>query len=189
MRWLACIRPVAAAAAFLACGAAHAQLGDSRAPLDVGADRSEVFDAERRVVYSGDVDAIQGDVRLRADRVEVFFGPGAAGSGWGEVVRLVATGDVFYVTPREIIRADRGVYEIASETITMTGDVVLTQGCNVSTGARLVVNIGEGRSQLIGGQAEGQRVRSVFFTGEERRPEDECRPPAHPRAQPAPGAR
>ena len=54
-----------------------------------------------------------------------------------------------------------GVYDLVEGAITMTGSVVLTQGCNVSTGERLTADLDGGVAQLSGG--EGGRVRSVFF--------------------------
>ena len=154
-------------------GAARAQgLAEppGEGPLDVSADRVEVFDQEGRAVYSGDVNATRGGVRLRADRIEVFF-QRREGGGFGDIRRLVAEGEVYYVTPAEVARGDRGVYEIADEIITLTGEVVLTQGCNVSTGEELVANLNTGFSSLSGGEAgdaerTGGRVRSIFFPDE-----------------------
>ena len=164
---------VPALLALAAAAPAAAQVGALGAPgdgpLDISANDLEVFDQENRVVYSGDVNAIRGTARLRADRIEVFFLPGG-GTGFGAVQRMRATGDVFYVTATEIARADEGIYEIADERIVLTGDVVLTQGCNVSTGQRLTANLATGVSELAGatGQAGETRVRSVFFPdGEE----------------------
>lgn len=155
-----------AASSLFAAPAALAQTGaispPGDGPLDISADDLDVFDRENRIVYSGDVNAVRGDTRLRADRIEVFFEP-AAGAGFGSVTRMHATGEVFYVTPTEVIRADRGVYDFSEGQIVLTGGVVLTQGCNVSTGERLTANLDTGVSQLAGSEEEGQRVRSVFF--------------------------
>lgn len=154
----------------LAAPAALAQTGAISAPgegpLDVSADDLDVFDRENRIVYSGDVNAVRGDTRLRADRIEVFFEP-AEGAGFGSVTRMEAGGEVFYVTPTEVVRADRGVYDFVEGTIVLTGDVVLTQGCNVSTGERLTANLDTGVSQLAGREGSDQRVRSVFFPDRE----------------------
>ncbi|PWE18411.1 hypothetical protein DDZ18_02050 [Marinicauda salina] len=163
--------------AFGLSGAARAQgLGEppGEGPLDVSADEVEVFDREGRAVYSGDVNATRGDVRLRAERIEVFF-QRREGGGFGDIRRLVAEGEVYYVTPTEVARGDRGVYEVADEIITLTGEVVLTQGCNVSTGEALVANLNTGFSSLsgAGGEVEGGRVRSVFFPDEGAPGEDE----------------
>lgn len=152
--------------------AARAQAGaltpPGEGPLDVSADDLEVFDQENRVVYSGDVNAVRGQARLRADRVEVFFEPRrGTGTGFGALRRLEARGDVYYVTPTEVARADFAVYDFEADQIVMTGEVVLTQGCNVSTGQRLVADLETGVSELAGSAETGDRVRSVFFPDED----------------------
>lgn len=136
-------------------------------PLDVSAADLEVFDQENRIVYSGDVNAVRGITRLRADRIEVFFEP-VDGPGFGPVSRLVASGDVFYITPTEVIRGNQGTYDVNTETIAMQGDVILTQGCNVSTGQSLVANLQTGFAELNGDPNQGGgRVRSVFFPNDD----------------------
>lgn len=158
--------------------AAHAQIGRQGGPMDITSDRLEVVDAESRAVFSGNVDAAQGDTRLRADEIEVFFDRSSNASasttgGFGEVERVIATGDVFYVTPAEVARGDRALYQLATETITMTGNVVLTRGENVITGSCLIADLATGRSQVNApgctGSANGQtaattggRVRAVL---------------------------
>jgi lipopolysaccharide export system protein LptA len=154
-------------------------------PLDISADRGEVFDAEGRVVYTGDVNVIRGAARLRADRVEAFFSR-SQGGGFSDLERIVATGDVFYVTPNEIARGDRGVYDLTLGQITLTGSVVLTQGCNVSTGEELVADLDGRESRLSSGGAD-QRVRSVFFNEDEAGSDpSDCPPPTIPGRGPAP---
>lgn len=156
-----------AAAAFTAL--AHAQ---SAPFIDISADDSEVFDDEGRLVYRGDVNILRGDARLRADEVVAYYtrqsGEGLAGRA--SIQRIVAAGDVFYVTPAEIARGDRGVYDLEAGTIELTGSVVLTQGCNVSTGERLIANIDGGGARLSGGESSGGRVRSVFFDDPQAEP-------------------
>lgn len=160
MRSQAC----AALAVLLAAVMVPAAAQPGQGPLDISSDDQEFFEAEGRAVFTGNVNAIRGDTRLRSDRAEVFFTDGAGGSR--QLSRIEARGDVFYVTPTETARSDRGLYEVEGEIITMIGDVVLTQGCNVSTGQRLVANLQTGVSRLFGsdeGQAGG-RVRSLFFS-------------------------
>ena len=137
----------------VAAGTAQAQIGRQGGPMDITSDRLEVIDAESRAIFSGNVDAAQGDTRLRADEIEVFFDRSGNAqpsptTGFGEVERVIATGDVFYVTPAEVARGDRALYQLATETIIMTGHVVLTRGENVITGSCLIADLATGRSQI-----------------------------------------
>ena len=174
----------AAAAALLTSHAGAQQRAPGEGPLDISADRGEVFDEEGRVVYTGDVNVVRGATRLRADRVEAFFNR-ADGGGFSDLERIIATGEVFYVTEGEIGRGDRGVYDLAEGRITLTGSVVLTQGCNVSTGERLEVDLNGGAARLTGG-GENQRVRSVFFDDDDAARQRDCPPPTIPGRGPVP---
>lgn len=183
-------RTIAAGVAITALGAAAAAQDDALAaapsePLSVSAENFEVFESEGRAVYSGNVNALRAGARLRADRVEIFFEPGRNG-GIGEVTRLAAVGEVYYVTAAEVARGDRGNYDVRDEVITLTGEVVLTRGCNVSTGDRLVARLADGYTELTGGEpASGGRVRSVFFTDEEQaEPSQNCPLPPVPGGEP-----
>ncbi len=177
----------AAAATVTLSGAGLAQLAPrapATGPLDISAENFEGFEREGRLVYEGDVNAVRGDTRLRADRLEVFFSR-REGGGFGPIQRILAYGEVFYITGAEIARGDSGVYDLEAETITLEGSVVLTQGCNVSTGERLVADLDGGAARLSGGgSGDNERVRSVFFEdpGQEGATPSpgECAPPEIP---------
>lgn len=143
---------------------AAAQVSGEGGPIRVNADRSEVMERERRVVLIDNVDIQQGDARLRADRVTLNYS-GSSGSGdtttsgmagFGDISSLEAVGEVFYVTPELKATGDRGVYEARTDTITLTGDVVLIRGEDVATGEQLVMRLSEGRTVLDGGNGQVQ---------------------------------
>ena len=147
-------------AAALACAAPSvAQIGAGRGPIDIRADTVTFDENQRRATYRGDVDARQGDARILSDRLDIVFEAGEADGEMGEVRQISATGDVFYITPRERARGDRAVYTLEDDRIVMTGDVVVTQGDNVITGRKLTIEVETGRSTIDG--QEG-RVRTVI---------------------------
>ena len=104
----------------------------------------------------GRAELTQGDSRIRADNIE-------AGLNGGTLTRVEASGSVYFVTPEQTIRGDRAVYTPNNDTIILTGDVILTQGENVITGARLVYNTRTESAQMQGGS--GGRVQGVFYPG------------------------
>ncbi|BDW98398.1 hypothetical protein MACH15_01510 [Maricaulis maris] len=140
---------------------ASAQIGNSSLPLDIEADTFEVLDAERHIVWLGNVHVVQGDSSLQADRMDVYYTGTGTGGGWGDIDRIVATDNVFYITPAQRARGDRGVYQMSEEIITLTGDVVITQGENVITTNRFVNNLTTGNSNF-GEAGTGERVRMVL---------------------------
>ncbi len=144
-------------------------------PIDITADQQEAFQGEQRIVYSGHVQAIQGQDRLRTPRLTIFYTkrapgapappPGSAGADVGKVKRMEAEGPVFFNNADQNATGDHGVYVAADDTITLTGHVVLTQGKDVSTGDRLVIQQKTHHAQLYTGSSS-PRIRSVFYQDE-----------------------
>jgi len=169
------------AAVFLAAGAfaiaaftaapAHAQLSEGGGPVSYSANNLEYFDSERRLVLVGDVDIVQNDARLRANRITLFFSGSTAGGegqqqglGSGDIERMIAEGEVYYVRPAQSARGNRAVYEVSQDSVTFTGNVVVASEENVIRGETLVLNIGSRRT-VIRPQGGG-RVRGVFVPSE-----------------------
>jgi lipopolysaccharide export system protein LptA len=107
---------------------AHARLSEGGGPVSYSANNLEYFDSERRLVLVGDVDIVQNDARLRADRITLFFsgtsGGGAEGQqglGSGDIERMVAEGEVYYIRPAQDARGNRAVYDVAQDSVTFTG--------------------------------------------------------------------
>lgn len=121
-------------------------------PIMWGAD--EVSRTPAALSLRGRAELTQGDNRIRADRVD-----GAITDG--DLSRVEATGNVYFVTPEQTIRGDKAVYTPANDTIVLTGDVILTQGQNVMTGARLTYNTRTEAAQMDSGS--GSRVQGVFY--------------------------
>ena len=130
---------------------------DRSAPIEITSDALEVRQAENLAVFSGEVVAGQGTLRLTADRVEVTYDAETGDeSETGAIQNLMATGNVFISNGAETAQGSEARYDVDSGMITMSGDVVLTQGQNVISGQRLTINLNEGQ-----GRVEG-RVKSIF---------------------------
>lgn len=134
-------------------------------PIEINADSLEVQQDKQLAVFRGNVDAKQGEIRLRAQELKVWYRSGgdkaaAAADIGGSIVRIDAVGQVFINSPQETARGDLGVYDVASREITLTGDVVLTRGENVIRGEKLVMDMDTGLSRMHGGA--GGRVRGLF---------------------------
>ncbi|MFN3858872.1 MAG: LptA/OstA family protein [Caulobacter sp.] len=155
------------AVAFGAAGAAQAQIAPgSNAPIDIAADESEVFTQECRTIWRGDVEALQARTRLRTRTLNVYYARN--GNECGDTERLVAEGEVYYVSEDRRIRANTATYLAKGETITLTGDVVVVQGQNVARADRVVIDLRTGKSQMVAasrGRASKNRVRAVLYPG------------------------
>lgn len=151
------------------------RFGQPGAPIDVSADSTQVFQTERRIVYKGSVEALQGTTRLRTPQLTIFYnnnnavkgpaGASPAGGGVGALSRMEAEGPVYFVTPTQSAKGDHGTFDATNDTITLSGNVTLLQDKNVATGDRLVMNQKTGEVTLTGGGTKG-RVRGVFYSND-----------------------
>lgn len=67
------------------------------------------------------------------------------------IKRLEAGGGVIVTSQDQKATGQNGVFDMKSNTATLTGDVVLTQGPNVIRGKQLVVDLKTGVAHVIGG--------------------------------------
>ncbi|MBK4218031.1 lipopolysaccharide transport periplasmic protein LptA [Paracoccus caeni] len=128
---------------------------DASAPVEVAADNLAVNQADGSAVFTGNVVIGQGQMRLAADSVTVEY----ADSGQSRIRSLHAKGKVTLVSGEDAAEAAEAIYEVESGNVTLTGDVVLTQGQNVLTGNRMTVSLTDGTAQVEG------RVRTILQPG------------------------
>ncbi|MGY6536613.1 MAG: LptA/OstA family protein [Pararhodobacter sp.] len=123
--------------------------------LDITADSLEIDQSTGVTVFSGNVRATQGELRLRAGRVTLEYQPRADGSGQ-RIHRLIASGGVTLVTPDEAVEAGEAIYSLSAQSLDMRGDVVFVQGDNVLSGDRFTADLQAGTGQIQG------RVRTII---------------------------
>ncbi len=142
---------------------------DSSLPIEVVADRLTVEQNNRIAVFSGNVEAVQGELVLRADEVRVAYAFGQERSEAAQPVeRIEAIGNVIVTTPEETAEADRGIYDVVEGTMRLEGEVVLVRGDNVIEGGRLDIDLAAGRAVVTADAGTGSRVRAVFVPPKER---------------------
>jgi len=146
-------------------GVATAQISDSSAPVDISADESEVLNSQCMSIWRGNVEVLQDKTRLRASRMTVYYQKRDGGCS-ATADRIVAEGNVFYVTPQQVVRGDSAVYQYAADTITITGDVVAVQGQDVARGDRMTIKVRSNDVKLesnVKGRGKPGRVRAVVY--------------------------
>jgi lipopolysaccharide export system protein LptA len=159
-------------------GLSHAQIApQGKGPVDITADQLTGHNKECEAIYTGNAEALQDTSRLRANEMDFFNKkvpnphPGANADAnnptCGDLERMEAHGNVFYVTPERVVKGDDAIYTADNTTIVMTGaEVVATQGKNVISGTRLTINTNTGEATMINertGRGETKRVRSVIY--------------------------
>ena len=80
-------------------------------------------------------------------------GPGMPGPNAQSIRRIEARGGVTVVTKDQNASGDLGIFDLKANTITLTGNVVVSQGQNVMHGERVVVDMTTGRARVESGKA------------------------------------
>lgn len=178
-------------------------------PVKIEANSLEVRDKQRQATFIGKVKLTQGDTILHCDSLVIFYddnstpppaaqkkgAPPAATAGAGplggnqQIKRAEAKGNVLVTQKDQTAKGDNGVFDTKANNITLTGNVVVTQGTNVLRGTRMVVNLTTGVTNVESNQ--GQRVEGLFNPSAAPAPTAAAAPaptppPAPSKAQPAP---
>ncbi len=185
---------------------------DPDAPILIDAARLDIDDTRKTATFSGDVNARQGRFTIVAQRlVGTYTGssgmlqanPGDTGTQTAprtaaptELREIVATGSVRVTSANgQTATGDRAVFDVRADTVTLTGNVTLTQGRNVIRGSALTVDMKTGVSRIDMTAGSG-RSNATFFIDDlqnaarERKPGATASPPAaqRPPRPTAPGA-
>jgi len=152
-------------------------------PVQIDAKTLEVHDKNKTATFSGDVKVVQGYTTMTCKTLVVFYGqelgiagakpvpasatPSGAAPDAQNIRRIEARGDVTVVSRDQSASGDLGVYDLLAKTITLTGNVVVTQGKNVIHGERVVVETVTGNAHVeasptAAGTPQG-RVRALII--------------------------
>jgi lipopolysaccharide export system protein LptA len=159
-------------------------------PIQIESASLEVRDKDKMATFSGDVTVVQGDTTIKCQTLVVFYGggrssvrqtvavansAGANGShaqlqktgvmpqGAQDIRRIEARGGVTVISKDQNASGDLGVYDLKKKTITLTGNVVVSQGKNVIHGDRVVVDTVTGNAHLDSGVSSQNRVRALIL--------------------------
>ena len=132
-------------------------------PVHIEAASLEVRDKDKQATFSGNVHVVQGDTTMRCKVLVVHYDsntPGAMksatpGAGGSQISRLEAKGGVVVTQAEQTATGDTGLFDMKSNTITLLGNVVVSQGGNVVRGERLVVDMTTGVSKVDAGDSKG----------------------------------
>jgi lipopolysaccharide export system protein LptA len=133
-------------------------------PVNIEAATLEVRDKDKQATFSGNVHVVQGDTTMRCKVLVVHYDnkqpggmksatPGAGGAS--QISKLEAKGGVVVTQAEQTATGDTGLFDMKSNTITLLGNVVVSQGGNVVRGERLVVDMTTGVSKVDAGDSKG----------------------------------
>ncbi|RMD93598.1 MAG: lipopolysaccharide transport periplasmic protein LptA [Alphaproteobacteria bacterium] len=140
-------------------GGAALQLGKQEPglPIEITSEKLRLDREANTALFETKVVARQGGLTLKSDRLLVEYATDETG-GYTEVRKLTATGNVVLIQARpeqpdakpDIAQGDMAVYDLASETIVMTGNVLVAQNDTVVTGDKLTYHVDTGRGLMEG---------------------------------------
>jgi lipopolysaccharide export system protein LptA len=129
---------------------------DASLPVEITSNALSLDQATGTATFTGDVLVGQGELRLGAERIDVFY---TETEGTSTISRMVATGSVTLTNGLESAEADEAIYSVADGLVEMRGSVVLLQGSNVLSSDSLRLDLAAGTGLLEG------RVQTIFVPG------------------------
>ncbi|HAT87079.1 MAG TPA: hypothetical protein DCS30_14670, partial [Rhizobiales bacterium] len=140
---------------------------DPDAPIEVEADQLDIYDKKKVAIFTGNVIAKQGETQLNTSTLTIHYSGGGAGTAQS-ITRLEANGGVIVSQKDQKATGNRAFVDMTKEQITLSGNVVLTQGKNVLRGKELFIDMRTGAARLASaapanaaGQKKG-RVQGLF---------------------------
>jgi lipopolysaccharide export system protein LptA len=127
------------------------------------------YDDEADAKSDGKSDA-KSDAGAKSDAQKPAKPPAAAGAGAGaaepmsqQIRRVEAKGGVLVTQKDQTATGESGIFDMQANTVTLLGNVVISQGQNVVRGDRLTVDLTSGVSRVECGKTQGQcRVQALI---------------------------
>ena len=130
---------------------------NSAQPISIEALQFEMLLAERKAVYTGDVEATQGDYTINADELVVFFDED------NKITVMQATGTPAALTdqitqPSLLITGDQLDYLFVESIVRANGNGILKQGEDFVRAETIVYDLDAQTARATGGGNERVRV-------------------------------
>ncbi|MDB5590670.1 LptA/OstA family protein [Enterovirga sp.] len=154
-------------------------MGSSRDPISIDADRLDVYDKEGRAVFAGNVVAVQGDTTMKCAAMDVFYDntrsgaaaggertASAASGGLGSdsaIRKIDCRGPVVITTKTQTATGDRAEFDRVVNKVFLIGNAALSDGPNVTRGERVAYDLNTGVANV-----EGGRVRALIVPSSDK---------------------
>ncbi|MEJ2033004.1 MAG: lipopolysaccharide transport periplasmic protein LptA [Deltaproteobacteria bacterium] len=140
-------------------------------PIHIEADRMESYENKNEVIFTGRVEAKQGETVIHADQMTVTYLPadqktGETGGVQSQRIdKVKAKGDV-RLTKNEWVATGRTLDFFAKEgKAILTGDAKAWQDNNLVSGNKIILYLDEGKTVVERSQGEGERVKALIYPG------------------------
>ncbi len=132
-------------------------------PIHIESDSLEIDEPKSTARFIGGVRVSQDKMVLTTD--ELLINYSSTGPDTSTQLRTIdAIDNVAVNVNDQTAKGDKAHYDLASETVTLTGNVILSQGGNIISGERIIIDLATGTANMISkSRAPGERVRGVFI--------------------------
>lgn len=144
----------------------------SKPPIHIEADRMVSMKADNAVLFTGNVDAKQGQMTIRAAEMTVYYLSNEEKAKMPQneehsLKKLFASGNVEIQNEGMTGTGDKMEYYEAERKMILIGNSKVWQDNNLVTGHTVVVYLDQGKSIVERGEKKGERVKAFFYPGGE----------------------
>jgi lipopolysaccharide export system protein LptC len=143
--------------------------GTAKDPIKINSERLDIFERDKKVVFSGKVETVQGETTMRCTTMTIHYEQAAkvAGApktnmggmtdGNSSITKMECAGPVDVVAKDQKASGDNAIYDKAADRVYLVGNAKVSQGENVMTGERLTYELTASHARV-----EGGRVKAMF---------------------------
>ena len=124
---------------------------DNTLPVEVTSDLLDTDEAAGTALFTGNARAVQGQMILVGHQILLEQNEAA-----DALEQVTAMEDVVFTNGIEVAEGDHGVYHVETETVELTGNVLLIQGNNTISGDHLTMDLTTSLATMTG------NVRTVY---------------------------
>lgn len=128
----------------------------AQAPIHIQADSMTSTEKTNSVVFSGDVDARQNDIRIRSDKMTVYYSAKdqakdeADNPQSQQVEKIISVGNVEVTREEWLGTAKEMIYLADKQQVILSGNAKAWQDQNMVSGERIIYYLEEKRSEVVG---------------------------------------
>ena len=133
------------------------EMGKSGA-IEANSDSLKIDSHLGMATFDGNVEIKLNGIILKAQIVTVTYSTDQ--NSKQEITEILAINDVFFISNKDITKADRALYSLSDNTIKLSGNILINQGSTSFSGKELSINLDTGQGTMSG------RVKAILGSDE-----------------------
>ena len=116
--------------------------------IEVNSDSLKIDSNVGIATFDGNVEIKLNKIILKAQKITVTYSTDE--NSKQEITEILAINDVFFISNKDITKADRALYSISDNTIKLSGNILINQGSTIFSGEELSINLDTGQGTMSG---------------------------------------